>query len=326
MALTRTDLPAYTSIKRIGTPRSLGFLKSLVNIKYPLENKIDIGNLELSYRQWKTAGRVVLLLHGLASNARIWDLLAPILSKNSAIIALDQRGHGKSDKPDSGYDFSTVTEDVVAFMDALGISNPIVVGHSWGGSGALCLATKYPELISGLCFIDGGLIEISRMPGNSLEKALINMAPPRWEGVSASDVRERLKRRDWGDRDETSKSANLEEIVMANLLEHSDGTISARLSRKNHLEVVKAFWNHKPSQLFELIKCPTLILSARMGLDKTDRQVLKEELVREASQKISLSKAMWLEDSIHDVPIQRPELVASILMNNIETGFFDESN
>ena len=63
-----------------------------------------------------------------------------------------------------------------------------------------------------------------------------------------------------------------------------------------------------------------------MGLDKTDRQVLKEELVREASQKISLSKAMWLEDSIHDVPIQRPELVASILMNNIETGFFDESN
>ena len=296
------------------------------NIKYPLENKIDIGNLELSYRQWKPAGRPILLLHGLASNARIWDLLAPILGKNSAIIALDQRGHGKSDKPDSGYDFSTVTADVVAFMDVLGISNPIVVGHSWGGSVALCLAAKYPELISGLCFIDGGLIEISRMPGNSLAKALINMAPPRWEGVSASDVTERLKRRDWGDRDETSKAANLEEIVMANLLQHSDGTISARLSRKNHLEVVKAFWHHKPSQLFELIKCPTLILSARMGLDKTDRQVLKEELVREAIQKIPTSKAMWLEDSIHDVPIQRPELVASILMNNIETGFFDESD
>ena len=296
------------------------------NIKSPLENKIDIGNLELSYRQWKPAGRAILLLHGLASNARIWDLLAPLLGKNTAIIALDQRGHGKSDKPDSGYDFSTVTADVVAFMDALGISNPIVVGHSWGGSVALCLAAKYPELISGLCFIDGGLIEISRMPGNSLAKALINMAPPRWEGVSASDVTERLKRRDWGDRDETSKAANLEEIVMANLLQHSDGTISARLSRKNHLEVVKAFWHHKPSQLFELIKCPTLILSARMGLDKTDRQVLKEELVREAIQKIPTSKAMWLEDSIHDVPIQRPELVASILMNNIETGFFDESN
>ena len=161
------------------------------NIKYPLENKIDIGNLELSYRQWKPAGRPILLLHGLASNARIWDLLAPILGKNSAIIALDQRGHGKSDKPDSGYDFSTVTADVVAFMDALGISNPIVVGHSWGGSVALCLAAKSPELISGLCFIDGGLIEISRMPGNSLAKALINMAPPRWEGVSASDVKER---------------------------------------------------------------------------------------------------------------------------------------
>ena len=294
------------------------------NNKYPLENKVNLGNLELSYRHWAPEGRQILLLHGLASNARIWDLLAPILAKNFSVIAVDQRGHGKSDKPDTGYDFDTVTNDVVGFINALKLKNPIVVGHSWGGSVALCLATQRPDLISGLCFVDGGLIEISRTPGNSLEKALVNMAPPLWEGVSASDVRERLKRRDWGEQDDTSTSANLEEIVMANLETHPDGSINARLSRKNHLEVVKAFWNHKPSKLFEHIRCPTLILSARMGSENTDRQVLKNELLNEAAQKIAINKSMWLENSIHDVPIQRPELLASILTNNIESGFFGE--
>ena len=294
------------------------------NNKYPLENKVNIGNLELSYRNWAPEGRQILMLHGLASNARIWDLLAPILAKNFSVIAVDQRGHGKSDKPDTGYDFDTVTNDVVGFINALKLKNPIVVGHSWGGSVALCLATQRPDLISGLCFVDGGLIEISRTPGNSLEKALVNMAPPLWEGVSASDVRERLKRRDWGEQDDTSTSANLEEIVMANLEAHPDGSINARLSRKNHLEVVKAFWNHKPSKLFEHIRCPTLILSARMGSENTDRQVLKNELLNEAAQKIAINKSMWLENSIHDVPIQRPELLASILTNNIESGFFGE--
>ncbi|MEC8913124.1 MAG: alpha/beta hydrolase [Chloroflexota bacterium] len=294
------------------------------NNKYPLENKVNIGNLELSYRNWAPEGRQILMLHGLASNARIWDLLAPILAKNFSVIAVDQRGHGKSDRPDTGYDFDTVTNDVVGFINALKLKNPIVVGHSWGGSVALCLATQRPDLISGLCFVDGGLIEISRTPGNSLEKALVNMAPPLWEGVSASDVRERLKRRDWGEQDDTSTSANLEEIVMANLEAHPDGSINARLSRKNHLEVVKAFWNHKPSKLFEHIRCPTLILSARMGSENTDRQVLKNELLNEAAQKIAINKSMWLENSIHDVPIQRPELLASILTNNIESGFFGE--
>ena len=294
------------------------------NNKYPLENKVNIGNLELSYRNWAPEGRQILMLHGLASNARIWDLLAPILAKNFSVIAVDQRGHGKSDKPDTGYDFDTVTNDVVGFINALKLKNPIVVGHSWGGSVALCLATQRPDLISGLCFVDGGLIEISRTPGNSLEKALVNMAPPLWEGVSASDVRERLKRRDWGEQDDTSTSANLEEIVMANLEAHPDGSINARLSRKNHLEVVRAFWNHKPSKLFEHIRCPTLILSARMGSENTDRQVLKNELLNEAAQKIAINKSMWLENSIHDVPIQRPELLASILTNNIESGFFGE--
>ena len=118
--------------------------------KYPLEKKVSVGNIELSYRQWKTSGRPILLLHGLASNARIWDLVAPILAEHYSVIAVDQRGHGKSAKPNEGYDFSTVTEDVITFMDTVNIYNPIIVGHSWGGSVALCLATKYPERITGL--------------------------------------------------------------------------------------------------------------------------------------------------------------------------------
>src|SRR5215212_111789 len=56
--------------------------------------------LRLHYRDWGGTGRGLLLLHGLASSARIWDLLAPLLRPYGRVVALDQRGHAASDKPD----------------------------------------------------------------------------------------------------------------------------------------------------------------------------------------------------------------------------------
>ena len=53
-----------------------------------------------------------MLLHGLASTHRIWDLVAPLLAQDFSVVALDQRGHGESAKPDSGYDFGTVAADL----------------------------------------------------------------------------------------------------------------------------------------------------------------------------------------------------------------------
>jgi len=58
-------------------------------------------SIRLHYLDWRGSGRPLILLHGLASSCRIWDLTAPILAQRFHVFALDQRGHGLSDKPGS---------------------------------------------------------------------------------------------------------------------------------------------------------------------------------------------------------------------------------
>ena len=291
--------------------------------EFPKKKMIRLRSLSFHYRDWGGEGQSFILLHGLASNCRIWDLIAPILSKDYAVIAIDQRGHGRSDKPDEGYDFKSVGEDLAQFIKVMKLKRPIVVGHSWGGSVAISAAVAHPGIIGGLCLVDGGLIEISRTPGNTLELALQHMAPPVWTGITETSFRQRMKNRDWGERDRTSQAASLSEIVFANLVVSNDGLVSARLSRANHLKIVRAFWEHKPSTFFHKVKCPTFLLPARGKNHDRQRDKIREEMVRLAQGNIPTCETIWLENSIHDVPLQRPELVARLIKEQVKKGFFN---
>ncbi len=286
------------------------------------EGDLTLNDISVNYRIWSSSGKPIVFLHGLASSQNIWNLIAPILAPKYQIITFDQRGHGQSEKPTYGYDFETVARDAATFLKTMKIHNPIIVGHSWGGSVGLCLAATYPDLVSGLCFVDGGLIEISKVPGNSLELALKNMAPPTWNNVKKTDLINRIRNRSWGERDQTSMSVNLEDIVLSHLEVDENDFVSAKLSRENHLKIIEEFWQHKPSEIISQIKCPTLILPARQS--KSDTSDLKHQMVSTASQTIPLCDIVWLEESIHDVPLQRPELVADLIAKRIETGFFTD--
>ena len=69
----------------------------------PTNGYVRSDGVRLSVREWPGEGAGVLLLHGLASTSRIWDLVAPRLSPGLRPVAYDQRGHGMSGKPSSGY-------------------------------------------------------------------------------------------------------------------------------------------------------------------------------------------------------------------------------
>src|SRR5437016_3693898 len=109
----------------------------------PIDGFVRTNGLQLHYRRWtppESTPRLppILLLHGLASAAHIWNLVAPLLAAHGFVVtALDQRGHGESDKPNSGYDFTTIIADDTAAVQALNIEQPIIVGHSWGAMVAL---------------------------------------------------------------------------------------------------------------------------------------------------------------------------------------------
>lgn len=97
----------------------------------------------------------VLLLHGLMGRAAHWAATARRLSARYRAVALDQRGHGRSEKP-SGVPFTrdAYVGDAVAALDRLGLGPAVVVGHAMGALTAWQLAAAHPDLVRGLVICD----------------------------------------------------------------------------------------------------------------------------------------------------------------------------
>ncbi len=96
-------------------------------------------------------GEAVVLLHGFALSAEVnWGLtgLLDSLPEKYRMLALDQRGHGRSDKPHDPEDYGLAfVEDVIRLLDALEIEKAHVVGYSMGGTLALRLAADHPDRV-----------------------------------------------------------------------------------------------------------------------------------------------------------------------------------
>ena len=275
-------------------------------------------------RNWGGEGRPVVLLHGLASTSRIWDLTAPLLARDFSVIAVDQRGHGDSGKPDEGYDFASVGGDVAALLEGRGIERPVLVGHSWGADVALELAVARPEMLRGIVFVDGGTIDASARY-DTLDDALVQMAPPDFSGVTPAKFMERVKSGGQWATLIGQHGQPAEEIILGNFETLDDGTLRAKLSRANHLRIIEALWDHHPRELYERVSCPVLMMPSRQreNPDAYERTLARSESIAAAEGLLPRCKTVWLEDSIHDVPVQRPELVAATIREHILAGYFD---
>jgi pimeloyl-ACP methyl ester carboxylesterase len=246
-------------------------------------------------------------------------MVAPILSQHARVVAVDQRGHGESDKPDSGYDFASVAADLHGFIGALGVDKPVLVGHSWGGDVALEHAVAHPSVARGLCFVDGGTIEISAAPDMTLERARDDLAPPDLAGMTVEELEAMGRSMDLG----FELTPEIKRIMLASFEVLEDNTVRARFARKNHMAVIDAFWDHRPSELYERVTCPVLLMPARRdGGHDRDWLFAKVKSTATASSLLRTSKTVWLEDSVHDVPLQRPQLVAAVIAQHLREGFF----
>jgi len=105
---------------------------------------VDLPGGRFHYLSWgveRTDLPSMLLLHGITSSALSWVRVGPALATRYRVYALDMRGHGESIKPPAGaYSLRHTADDAAAFIAALGLDNPAVIGHSWGGATAIVLA------------------------------------------------------------------------------------------------------------------------------------------------------------------------------------------
>ena len=109
----------------------------------------------------------------------MWDGMGRALAaRGHRSIAVDLRGHGRSDKPDDGYDFDTVSQDLCELLDVLTIDQAIFVGQSWGGNIVVHAALHHPDRVVAAVPVDGGFIELSdSFP--EWETCAERMQPPR---------------------------------------------------------------------------------------------------------------------------------------------------
>jgi 2-(acetamidomethylene)succinate hydrolase len=109
--------------------------------------------VDLAFRMGGS-GPAVVLLHGTSASHAVWEPTAEALAPEATVIALDQRGHGRSDKPARGYAGPDFAADVVTVLDALGLERAIVGGHSLGARNAWLVGALHPDRVQGVVAVD----------------------------------------------------------------------------------------------------------------------------------------------------------------------------
>jgi len=99
-------------------------------------------------------GTPLVLLHGTSANHAVWEPVANLLASRATVITVDQRGHGRSDKPLSGYDGASFAADIVTVLEALGIRRAVLAGHSLGARNAWVAAALYPNRVAAVVAVD----------------------------------------------------------------------------------------------------------------------------------------------------------------------------
>ena len=119
--------------------------------------------LRLHYLDWGGYGPPLLTLHGMLTNAHVWDFFSLQLREHFHIHAVDIRGHGDSEwAADGDYRRSCMTADILSLIDDLGLDSLSLVGHSLGGSIGAQVLAEQPGRVSSLVMVDSTLLPTGR--------------------------------------------------------------------------------------------------------------------------------------------------------------------
>jgi pimeloyl-ACP methyl ester carboxylesterase len=261
-----------------------------------------------------------VLVHGLASNARIWDGVAEHLTAaGHPVVSVDLRGHGRSSKPDGPYDVPAVAEDLAALVAALGLDRPVAAGQSWGGNVVLELAARRPTLLRGIVCVDGGWLEPSRVFPD-WETCRRVLAPPQLAGRPLAEIEGHIRAAhpDWPEVGIRGALANFEL--------RADGTVAPWLTFERHLAVLRGLWDHRPSDRYAAVEVPVLLVPVEDDRPLEDDQMPgsdeKRAVVAAAAAALRTCRVRWFRGD-HDIHAQRPAELAATMRAAATDGFFE---
>lgn len=271
-----------------------------------VETGVAIGDdgTRLSVRGYK--GDISLpafvLVHGLASNARLWDdVMEGLRVTGHTVHAVDLRGHGRSEKPDQGYDFATMASDVAAVVRDVVGRRAVLVGQSWGGNVVLEAAARNPEIARAVACVDGGFIKLSER-FDDWSQAEDALRPPR-AGRRMTLAELEASAQEWFDGfPPAGIRGQLENFHVLD-----DGTVEPRLSLDRHMMILSHLWTHDPDRTADLVEVPVWVLAVGEDAEKRAR-------VDEFARHLRRGRVVW-STGHHDIHAQRPDVVATMLVD-----------
>jgi pimeloyl-ACP methyl ester carboxylesterase len=247
-------------------------------------------------------------VHGLSSNARVWDGVARRLAAaHHEVVAVDLRGHGRSEETVDGYSTDRAATDLAQLCAALELAGdraPVVAGQSWGGNVVVSLAAHHGG-VAGLALVDGGWLALGDRFA-TFEECWEALAPPVFPAMTREDFRRRLRdwHPDWPDEGI--------EGTLGNVAVRADGTVAPRLARGHHKEILRSMWTGDPRPLYERIHVPVLLAPAVPAGAPPDAPgragpATALELLPDAT-------VSWYEGGDHDLHAQQPDRLAGDLL------------
>jgi non-heme chloroperoxidase len=146
----RPDRPFPLELRR-ATPKTAWSLDPTPHrVQFVVVDK----DVKLEVLDWGGAGRPVVLLAGLGNNAHVFDRFALKLTAAYHVFGITRRGFGVSSAPATGYAAARLGDDVLAVLETLKISKPVLVGHSIAGGELSSIGSRHPDKVAGLIYLD----------------------------------------------------------------------------------------------------------------------------------------------------------------------------
>ncbi|TLS38566.1 alpha/beta fold hydrolase [Pseudalkalibacillus caeni] len=255
------------------------------------DSKITLHDQAVHLVDYGGEGEVVLCVHGLTANARCWDSVAERLTSHFRVLAIDLKGRGDSQKPDSGYSISQHTEDIKALIDVLGLEKVIYMGHSLGALIGVCFAATYPQYLSKLILVDGAA---------NLDGQVFEMIRPAVErlGITYSSYQSyilEMKKNPFLDK----WNEYIEQYFYSDVDHFPDGSVRSKVSQGaikaelDSLEKTDINSHHKS------IQTPTLLLWAQDSFKNGKTFMLSREKGKALAEKWPESRFVEIEGANH---------------------------
>jgi len=270
----------------------------------PRDEFVEVNDLKLHYREWgdPRSRHALLLLHGYAATSEMWTDVAADLARDFRVIALDQRGYGRSDRAeDMDYTRSAQLDDLESFVDALSLRSITLVGHSMGGALAICYAAEHPEIVTALVVIEAAP-EVLRSGIEGLRRLLIT-------GESFSSMDEAMDA--FRAQQPYAVTEQLERRVLSILRADESGRLIWDFDEAFRDPQIRPPepdpGQRRLSDLWDSadrIQCPTMIIRGQ------DTDMLTPEAIQRLHRRIPGSRVSLIEDAGHQVPTDQPSALA----------------